>query len=110
MLFKSRSERTLDEALASLDQTRSWSEAKINAGTLTDEDRERVREELNRAAELEERSRGESTFTLFGPELGMLKRFFREGRSVMTDQQYLAQSHRIIARAEEILADTTSRK
>ena len=108
MIFKSRSMKTLDEAIASMEETRRWSEPKISAGTLTDEERERRHQELKRAAELGERSLGESNLSLFGPEVDMLKRFVREGRLFMTDEECLAKRRDIGDRAEALAADVPS--
>ena len=62
MIFKSAAVKTLDQATAVLDEVKSAYQSKIDAGTLTNTDRERIRSRLKLAADLEKRSRTDSSF------------------------------------------------
>ncbi len=100
MIYKSAAVKTLDEATAVLDDVKRSYQPKIEAGTLTESDRERIRRRLKLAADLEERSRSESSFSLLGDFVAVFKRFLRTGRWGMTYEDYKRELQELIRLAE----------
>lgn len=106
MIFKSASMKTLDQASAVLDEVKRTYEPKIDAGTLNDSDRERIRRRLQLATDLEQRSRSESSFSLLGDYVAVVKRFFRTGCWGMTREEYARELREIQRQAESLSAKT----
>ncbi len=105
MIFKSAAMKTLDQATAVLDEVKRSYQPQIEAGTLTDSDRERTRRRLQLASDLEERSRSENTFSLLGDYVAAVKRFFRTGRWGMTREEYKQELQELIRKAEAHLEE-----
>ncbi len=104
MIFKSAAVRTLDQATAVLDEVKRSYQSKIDAGTLTDTDRERIRTRLRLAADLEERSHTESSFSLLGDVGAAAKRFLKTGHWAMTREEYMQELRNLRELAEAQLA------
>ena len=100
MIFKSASVKTLDQAAAVLDELKHTYQSQIDAGTLTDTDRERIRRRLKLAEDLEMRSRTESSFSLLGDLIATFQRFFKTGRWGMTTEEYVHEMQKLRQRAE----------
>jgi len=100
MIFRSAAVRTLDQATAVLDELKLTYQPQIEAGTLTDFDRERIRQRLQFATELEERSRSESSFSLLGELVAAGERFFKTGRWGIINEQYMQELLTLRQRAE----------
>ena len=79
MISKSASVKTLDQTTAVLDELKRTYQSQIDAGTLTDTDRERIRRRLKLAEDLEMRSRTESSCSLLGDLIATFERFFKTG-------------------------------
>lgn len=104
MIFKSKSMKSLDRATAVLDEVNRIYEPQLKAGTLTDADREKIREQLHIASGLEERSRSESRFSLLGDYVAMVRHFRKTGRFFMTDKGYMQELRNVVSQAEAHLA------
>lgn len=100
MIFKSAAVKMLDQATAVLDEVKSAYESKIDAGTLTDTDRERIRSRLKLAADLEERARTESNFFLMSEVGASVKRFLKTGHWAMTREEYIQELRNLRELAE----------
>lgn len=100
MIFKSAAVKTLDQATAVLDEVKSSYRSKIDAGTLTDTDRKRIRSRIKLAMDLEERSHSESSFSLLGDFGAALKRFLKTGHCAMTREEYMQELRNLQAHAE----------
>ena len=100
MIFKSAAVKTLDQATAVLDEVKSAYQSKLDAGTLTDTDRERIRNRLKLAADLEERARTESSFSLLGDVGASVKRFLKTGHWAMTREEYMQELRNLRELAE----------
>ncbi len=103
MFFKSAAEKTLDQATAVLDEVKRTYQPQIDAGTLTDTDRERIGRRLKLAADLAERSRSESDVSFFGDVIRMGRRFFKTGRFGMTNEELTQELLALRSRAEAVL-------
>lgn len=100
MIFKSASVKTLDQATAVLDELKRTYQSQIDAGTLTDKGRERIRRRVKLAEDLEMRSRMESSFSLLGDLIATFQRFFKAGRWGMTTEEYVDEMQKLRQRAE----------
>ena len=103
MFIKSAAEKTLDQATAVLDEVKRTYQPQIDAGTLTDTDRERIGRRLKLAADLAERSRSESDVAFFGDVIRMGRRFFKTGRFGMTNEELTQELLALRSRAEAVL-------
>lgn len=101
--------KTLDQAMTVLDEVKRSYRPQIEAGTLTDSDRERIRRRLQLASDLEERSRSKNTFSLLGDYVVGLKRFFRTGRWGMTREEYKQELRELVQKAEAHLEELQGR-
>lgn len=109
MIFKSPSVKTLDQAMAVLDELKRTYQPLIDSGTLTDSDRERIRRRLKLAEDLEMRSRTESSFSLLGDFIAAFKHFFETGRWGMTTEEYVHEMQKLRERAEAQMNATPDR-
>ena len=100
MIFKSAAEKTLDQATAVLDELKRTYQHQIDAGTITDTDRERIGRRLKLAADIAERSRSESDVSLLGDVLRMGRRFFRTGHWGITNEELTRELLTLKERAE----------
>ncbi len=88
MILKSRAMKTLDQATAVLEELKRTYEPKIASGTLTEEDRERIRRRLELATDLESRSQNQSNVSMLGDLVQGGKRFLKTGRWIMSSEEY----------------------
>ena len=102
--LQNRSGENVGQATAVLDEVKTAYQSKIDAGTLTDVDRERIRSRLRLAADLEERSRSESSFSLLGNIGAAVKRFLKTGHWAMTREEYMQELRNLRELAETQLA------
>lgn len=100
MIFKSAAEKTLDQAKAVLEELKRTYQPQIDAGTLTDSDRERIGRRLKLAGDLAERSRSESGVSLLGDVLRMGRRFFKTEHWGITNEELTRELLTLKERAE----------